>query len=173
METRVVMGYLMLTLWSGLGLGLILLLVAMVLLVKAVDRWLERQSPVGVGIAQTDSGKVKLQFEGGPREGLYKQLTESGDTQSREFGHWMVEGETLRIIILATDVRDHPRFGTDVVYQLTYLSLLRKPMPRIQIDGPDRPKIVYGRAKEGVTVDIGPAPDLSTAAHTPPAQPPT
>lgn len=152
------------SLWLWLGLGAALLITAMFAFVSAYDRWLDRQSPVGVWIARTPSAKVRLQFEGGPHEGLYKQLTESGDgTPTREFGCWAVERETLRMLILATDVRGHPRFGTDTVYRLTYLSLFIKPMPRIQIDGPDRHKMTFRRAKAGVVVDIGPTPDIGPA----------
>ena len=147
-------------LWLSLGLGAVLLVGAMFALVSVYDRWLDLQSPVGMWIARTTSGNVKLQFEGGPRDGLYKQLTESGDAPSREFGHWAAEGETLRMLILASDVKAHPRFGVDTPYRLTYLSLFIKPIPRIQIDGPDRAKLVYRRARPDATLDLGPVPDI-------------
>lgn len=154
-------------LWLWIGLGVALLIGAIFALVRAFDGWLDRQSPVGVWIARLPSGKVMLQFEGGPREGLYKQLTDSNDTLCREFGHWVVERETLRMLILATDVKDHPRFGTDMVYRLTYLSFFSKPVRRIQIDGPDRQKFVYRRAKPGVVVDIGPTPGVTPTPPPP------
>ena len=146
-------------LWLWLSLGVVLFIGAMVAFVSAYDRWLDRQTPAGVWIGRTGSGKITLHFEGGPRGGLYKQLTESGAAPLREFGHWAVERETLRMLILASDVKGHPRFGVDTPYRLTYRGFFVKPMPRIQIDGPDRPKIVYGRATPGTTVDLGPVPD--------------
>ncbi|HEX4796705.1 MAG TPA: hypothetical protein VH370_23135 [Humisphaera sp.] len=147
--------------WLLLGFAVAVLIGAVLAVASAYGRWLDRQSPVGVWIARTAAGRITLQFEGGPREGLYKQLTESGDASpSREFGHWTVERETLRMLILATDVKRHPRFGADTPYRLTYLSILIKPMPRIQIDGPDRTKLVFRRAKPGSTLDFGPVPNI-------------
>lgn len=35
----------------------------------------------------------------------------------REWGHWIADDETLRLLILATDVRNHPGFGVSTPYR--------------------------------------------------------
>ncbi len=44
---------------------------------------------------------------------------------------------------MATDEKNHPRFGQDTIYHISYVG-----PDEIKIDGPDRPKIVYSRANE-------------------------
>lgn len=114
-------------------------------------RWLAQQSPVGVWVASLDTGTVTIQFDGGPSEGLYKQLTETEDGADREFGSWATHLNTLELLIMASDQEGHPRFGQSTKYELKYVG-----PTSILISGPDRPGIRYERAAEGTTVDIEP-----------------
>jgi hypothetical protein len=127
------------------------LIVAYIWFVRWHVRWLAQQSPVGVWVASLDTGTVTIQFDGGPREGLYKQLTETEDGADREFGSWATHLNTLELLILASDQKGHPRFGQSTKYELKYVG------PKsILIFGPDRPYLRYERAAEGTTVDIEP-----------------
>jgi hypothetical protein len=110
-----------------------------------------QQSPVGVWVASLDTGTVTIQFDGGPNEGIYKQLTETEDGADREFGSWAAHLNKLELLIMATDQKGHPRFGQNTEYGLRYVG-----PTSIVISGPDRPDIRYERAPEGTTVDIEP-----------------
>jgi hypothetical protein len=147
--------------WITLG---IVLVIALFVLVKSYDRWLDRQSVIGVWIAQSNAGRVKIQFEGRPNEGVYRQITESAGNTEREFGYWHCERERLSLRIMATDIRNHSRFGSDTPYRLTYLNLFHKPIMRIKIDGPGRSGIIYRRAKNGVAVTFDDTFPPTTAA---------
>lgn len=137
----------------------VIVVVAIVLLARSHARWLQQQSPVGVWEAETEGSSLLLQFEGGPDEGLYKEVRQAGDDRTREFGHWAVNLNELRMLIMGTDVPDHPRFGVDTVYQVNY------PGPEsIRIDGPDRPGVVFARTAAETTVDVG---DITKSASSP------
>ena len=66
--------------------------------------WTARQSLLGTWVAALPDGShVTLQFEGGPKDGIYKQLVRRDGAESREFGHWTIKILELRLIIMATD----------------------------------------------------------------------
>lgn len=122
-------------------------------------RWLEKQSPVGVWTSTVDGSTVLLQFDDGPRllqfddglrEGLYSQVTQTAGGPVREWGHWCSDGHLLRLIIMASDIKGHERFGIDTEYELRYTA-----PDRIRISGPDRPRIEYQRASEDQRIDFG------------------
>src|SRR5689334_21800614 len=83
--------------------------------------WTARQSLIGTWVAALpDGAHVTLQFEGQPTGGLYKQLTNRDGVLLHEFGHWTIKFLRLRMIIMAPDIKDHPRFGVDAQYWVTY-----------------------------------------------------
>ncbi len=125
--------------------------VAFVLFCRWHIRWLARQSPAGTWVASLESGSVTIQFEGGPHQGTYKQLIETETGTEREFGSWAAHLNTLKMLILATDQSEHPRYGDNTRYDIRYVG-----PTSILISGPDRPDIVYQRAPAGTTVDIEP-----------------
>ena len=115
-------------------------------------KWLDNQSPVGVWTGENEGNRITIQFDRDPtpdeKEGLYRQLTETGDRNGlKEFGHWWTHRQTLRMMIMASEIPSHPRFGQDTVYHISYTG-----PEEITIDGPDRPRLVYRRAPEGTTV---------------------
>src|SRR5688572_28880012 len=76
--------------------------------------WTAKQTVLGTWVAVLPSGeRVTLQFEGEPKGGTYKQLIKRTDGEIREFGHWTLRLTDLRLLIMATDTKDHPRFGVD------------------------------------------------------------
>jgi hypothetical protein len=129
---------------------LVILILVARFLARSHRKWLERQSPVGVWRTTTENQTITLQFEGGPKEGTYKQLTEAQDDSIREFGHWAVHLHELRMLIMATDVPNHSRFGEDTVYEIAYVG-----PQSIKINGPDRPNWIYQAAPEGTELDFG------------------
>jgi hypothetical protein len=115
-------------------------------------RWLAHQTPAGVWQGMhPERGAVLIAFDGGPHEGVYRELITLGDCQSREMGHWATNGNELRLLIMATDVSNHPRFGVDTVYQIRYTG-----PQRICVDGPDRPSLVLDKAAADTRVPIEP-----------------
>jgi hypothetical protein len=83
-----------------------------------------------------DGADIIIQFDGEPKGGLYRHVVVNGDLRIREFGHWTTHFLTgLRLVMMATDVKDHPRFGVDTQYVLAWLG-----KDRIVINGPDRSK---------------------------------
>jgi hypothetical protein len=117
-------------------------------------RWLDKQTPVGVWNIQHEDEKIILQFEHGSKdeikEGIYKQLAKRQDgSEKREFGHWWSHKQQLRLIILASDTPNHPRFGQDTIYEIWYVG-----PDSIKINGPDRPGFVYQRAPKGMFIDF-------------------
>lgn len=113
-------------------------------------KWLAQQTPTGVWRAQSDGKNITLQFDGGPKEGLYQQLIVSEGTRMREGGHWCSDLGELRMLIMATDVPSHARFGEDTVYKISYVG-----PNSIKIEGPDRAGIVYERVTDGTRLDSG------------------
>ena len=130
--------------------GGILVVVVVNLAVRSHRRWLAKQSPVGVWMASTPNGRVLLQFDEGPDEGTYSQVTQSGSGRTREWGHWCHDSGRLQLLIMATDVPEHPRFGIDTPYGVLYTG-----PNRIVIRGPDRPGVTYERAPAGTSVNVG------------------
>ena len=119
-------------------------------LYRSHQAWMERQTPVGAWIAATTTGKVTLVFEGGPHEGLYKQLIEGEGTPVREFGHWAQHKSTLQMLMMASDIPSNQRIGVDTAYKLLFLT-----PKKIAIHGPDRPGINYTKAPDGTVLDFG------------------
>lgn len=126
--------------------------IGLFLFVRSHRRWLLVQSPVGVWVTSQDSRQITLSFEGGSNEGTYKQLSEFQGVAEREFGSWSSSLSRLGMLILATDQKDHPRFGVDSTYTIRYVG-----PHRIAIDGPDRPGLIFRRAPASTLLDIGPA----------------
>ncbi|MGE3313721.1 MAG: hypothetical protein AB7O26_01310 [Planctomycetaceae bacterium] len=91
------------------------------------------ETPVGRWRGIAGDNVVLVEFESGPIEGLYKQIVERNGQTVREFGHWFTEGGSLQLLIMASDVRSHPRFGIDTKYEIEYLDV-----DHIRINGPDR-----------------------------------
>ena len=104
--------------------------------------WLGKQSLLGTWVAELSDGThVTLQFEGEPKGGTYKQLIKKDGRALREFGHWTIKLSELRLIIMSTDTKDHPRFGVDTQYWVWFAN-----KSQIRIDGPDRPKWAFRKA---------------------------
>jgi hypothetical protein len=139
-------------------------LVAFALVVYWLKRradWADAQTPIGVWIRNRQGRETVIAFDGGPREGLYRQIRNYGQTTEREFGHWAVSEDALHLLIMASDVKDHPRFGQNTKYTLIYT----KPdssgnARRILLNGPGRKNLFFVRAPLGVVVDFN-APDMS------------
>jgi hypothetical protein len=125
------------------------IVVAVILLARNHRKWLDAQNPSGVWQATDDTAKVTLQFNGGPHEGTYKQLIESGEKRTKEFGHWSARANDLKMLIMATDIKNHPRFGQDTSYRISYVG-----PTRIKIEGPDREGVVYEKAPDGSKLDF-------------------
>src|SRR3954471_11257846 len=84
-------------------------------------RWTGKQSLVGTWVADIpDGSQIAIQFEGTPAGGLYRQLSTRSGVVDREFGHWTMKLLSLRLIIMATDVKQHPRFGVDTQYWVAF-----------------------------------------------------
>jgi hypothetical protein len=112
--------------------------------------WTTKQSLLGTWVAVLPDGqRVTLQFEGEPKGGTYKQLIKRDGAETREFGHWTIKLTDLRLIIMATDIKDHPRFGVDTQYWVTFSN-----KSQITIDGPDRKKWIFRRAADIVKLDF-------------------
>ncbi len=107
------------------------------------------RSPVGIWQATIGDSSVLLEFGRGPWEGTYKQLVEIDDKQIREFGSWSVYCDKLQMLILATDIPEHPRFGINMDYSISYLD-----DDRIRIDGPERPNLLFIRAPVGMRLNF-------------------
>lgn len=116
--------------------------------------WTAKQTVLGTWVAVLPSGeRVTLQFEGEPRGGTYKQLIKRADGEFREFGHWTLRFAELRLLIMATDTKDHPRYGVDTLHLVTFGT------SQFTLDGPDRKKWVCQRAADIVRLDfVGPKP---------------
>lgn len=111
--------------------------------------WTAKQTILGTWMAVIPSGeRVTLQFEGEPNGGTYKQLSKRSDGETREFGHWTLRLTELRLIIMATDVKDHPRFGVDTQHWITFGT------NQFIIDGPDRKKLTFQRAADIVKLEF-------------------
>lgn len=133
----------------------VVIVVGVVLFVRSHIKWLGKQSPVGVWTAEHNGAKITIQFEqeskSNKKEGIYKQITELPDGKTiREFGHWISRRTQLHMLILASEIKNHPRFAQNTVYRILYTGY-----DSIRINGPDRPYIAYKRAPEGTVVELG------------------
>lgn len=131
-------------------LGVLALVIA--LLVRSHLAWRAKQTPAGVWRAATPEGQITLQFEGGPAEGTYKQVTEQNGRIARESGHWQHASGKLQLLIMATDEKDHPEFGISTLHLVRFLG-----PDEIGIQGPRRQALTYSRAPSGVVVEMEPA----------------
>src|SRR5262245_50490459 len=112
--------------------------------------WASKQSLLGTWVAVLSDGQhVPLQFEGELTGGTYKQLLQRERVETREFGHWTIKLTDLRLIIMATDIKDHPRFGVDSQYWVLFSN-----KSQITIDGPDRKKWTFRKAADIVKLDF-------------------
>jgi hypothetical protein len=96
-----------------------------------------------------DGGQVTLQFEGEQKGGTYKQLVKRDAVETREFGHWTMKTLELRLIIMATDTKAHPRFGLDTQYWVNFPN-----KDQVTINGPERPKWHFKRAPAGLELNF-------------------
>lgn len=133
-------------------IGIIVILT--ILFVRWHLKWLDKQSPLGVWTAEYKGSHITIQFEKDPspdeKEGVYKQITKRGENEElKEFGHWWSHRQVLRMLILACEIPNHPRFGQDTIYSISYTG-----DNEIRIDGPDRPHLVFTKAPEGTTVEF-------------------
>ena len=83
--------------------------------------WTAKQTLLGAWVVALPNGtQVTLQFDGERKGGTYKQLSKQNGVESREFGHWTIKLLEVRLLIMATDIKDHPRFGLDTRYWLNF-----------------------------------------------------
>lgn len=128
--------------------GAVIAIIAIWLILSAV--WIKKQRLIGSWVAALPDGtQVTMQFDGEPKGGLYKQLLRKDGAEIREFGHWTINLLELRLIIMATDETQHPRFGVDTQYWVTW-----EDANRVTIDGPDRPKWALTRTSDAVEIDF-------------------
>lgn len=141
-------------------------LVVVMVIFKLLDRnhnqWLDKQSPAGVWLTENDDSTITIQFEQTPgadmNEGIYKQLTKGHDGKEvKEFGHWTSHRNNLQMLIMASEIKNHPRFGQDTAYVLKFT----RP-EEILINGPDRNYLTYKRAPEGTVLDFDNEVDIPT-----------
>ncbi len=112
--------------------------------------WAAKQTLLGAWVVALPNGThVTLQFDGERKGGTYKQLSKQNGVESREFGHWTIKLLEVRLLIMATDIKDHPRFGLDTRYWLNFTN-----KDQITINGPERSKWSLQRAAEGVRLDF-------------------
>ena len=113
--------------------------------------WTAKQTVLGTWVALLPTGeRVTVQFEGEQKGGAYKQLIKRTDGEVREFGHWTLRLTELRLVIMATDNKDNPRFGVDTQYWVTFNTGKRQ----FIIDGPDRKKWKFEKAADIVKLDF-------------------
>ena len=108
-------------------------------------KWLKSQNPIGTWVSEIKNIRILLEFEGGPKEGTYKQIEEKERIKIKEFGHWKIELNKLEMIIMATDIKEHPRFGQNTIYQINYIG-----PTSINIDGPDRSNLIFEKTTEKI-----------------------
>jgi hypothetical protein len=126
--------------------GILIGIIVVWLILSAI--WMTKQSLVGSWVANLPDGThVTMQFEGAQKGGTYTQLIKRDGTVLREFGHWTINLADLRLIIMASDTREHPRFGVDTQYWVAW-----EGKSQVTINGPDRPKWVFRRATDAVKI---------------------
>jgi hypothetical protein len=126
---------------------IILAIIVVRILSSKHSEWLDQQSPVGSWVSSSNGAKTVIKFDGGPKEGVYKQLVEHNGVKTKELGHWHSNRNELRMLIMATDIKSHPRFGQDTVYTIRYPDT-----NKISIEGPDR-NSTYEKSSETVVFD--------------------
>ncbi len=131
---------------------LAVVVVAFVLMVRSHRAWLAKQTPAGVWRGDLPEGHLTLEFEGGPSEGLYKQVAVKDGVTVREHGHWQYSSGQLQLLILATDETEHPGLGVSTVNTIRYVG-----PDEIGIEGLHRTRLVYKRVPVGVHVQMEPA----------------
>ena len=119
-------------------------------LYRSHQAWQARQSPIGAWAASTPDGEVTLIFEGGPHEGLYKQITATAEKPIREFGHWAQNKTVLQMLIMASDIPNNPRVGVNALYKFLMLT-----PTQISINGPERRFLRFTKAPHGTAIDFG------------------
>jgi hypothetical protein len=125
--------------WIWLA-GVAVVLIVSYVLLKRHFLWVAKQSPAGIWKHARGSREVLLAFDGGPRQGTYKKLDREEGGVRREFGSWKGFGHDLRILVMATDQKDHPRFGVETKFVIFY------PGPnRIRITGVGRDNLTFER----------------------------
>jgi hypothetical protein len=143
---------------DGFGMGAMKILLitlgclagAFVFFLIIYNRWAMKQSLLGAWVTSISDGSlVTIQFEGGDKEGTYKQLVRRSDQQFREFGHWTRGMGFIKMIIMATDTRAHPLFGQDTQYNVSWAD-----KDTFTIDGPDRAKWQFKRATKDVRIEF-------------------
>lgn len=105
--------------------------------------WLEKQTPVGAWKCVQAETTILLQFEGGPHEGIYRQVTQTAEKKTREFGHWSVYLNQLSLLIMAMEEKNQTEFGVDRQYEIRYVG-----PQSIKISGPNRPDWILNRTDE-------------------------
>ncbi|MFH2047386.1 MAG: hypothetical protein ABIK92_19840 [Pseudomonadota bacterium] len=129
---------------------IVVLIVIFKMMAKNHKKWLEQQSPTGLWLFENEEKRIILHFEEGPKEGPYKQLVKlKNGTELKEFGHWASSMNELKMLIMATDEKNNPRFGQDTIFNISYVG-----PDEIKIDGPDKNNIVYSRADDGFKFDF-------------------
>jgi hypothetical protein len=123
---------------------------AFVIFLIIYHRWAMKQSLLGAWVTSASDGSlIMIQFEGGEREGTYKQLVRRGDRQLREFGHWMRGMGFLKMIVMSTDTPNHQGFGEDTQYNISWTD-----KDTLTIDGPERSKWRLKRATKDVKIEF-------------------
>jgi hypothetical protein len=102
---------------------LAVIVLAFVLMVRSHRAWLAKQTPAGVWRGDLPDGHLTLEFEGGPAEGLYKQMAVTAGVTSREHGHWQHSSGRLQLLIMASDEKAHPGFGINTVNTIRYVGV--------------------------------------------------
>jgi hypothetical protein len=126
------------------------LTVAFIIFLVIYNRWAMKQSLPGTWVmSMSDGSLIIMQFEGGESEGTYKQLLRRDDEQLRQFGHWVRGMGFVKMIIMATDMPNHPRFGQDTQYNVSWLD-----RDSFTINGPERAKWQLKRATTDVRIDF-------------------
>jgi hypothetical protein len=114
------------------------------------NAWAQKQRLLGAWVASISDGSlITIQFEGSQQGGTYKQLVHRGDKQFREFGHWVRGMGFLKMIIMATDIPNHPRFGQDIQYNVSWID-----KNTLTIDGPERVKWQFERATNDLKIEF-------------------
>jgi hypothetical protein len=131
---------------------LAVIIVAFLLMVRSHRAWLGKQTPAGAWRGDLPNGHLTLEFEGGPGEGIYKQIAVKEGVTVREHGHWQHASGRLQLLIMATDQTGHPGLGISTVNTIRYVG-----PDEIGIEGPHRPRLIYKRVPAGVPVESGPA----------------
>jgi len=123
---------------------------AFVIFLIMYNRWAMKQNLLGAWVTSASDGSlITIQFDGSDREGTYKQLTRRADQKLREFGHWTRGMGFLKMIIMGTDMPDHPRFGQETQYNVSWTD-----KDTLTVDGPERSKWQFKRATKDVRIEF-------------------